>query len=194
MKSPANRTLIYLLLALFAFNTACKKEPAITDNDEEILSQTDYPEIIFQFEFINEGANNQHYGFFVAPAGRILHYENPSGWQHLQQETISATALKKNLDKSTEQSNRVDAAVWSDMESTAKKINGQRLEEPKTMLTDAGEEIYAVLILKKNSSVYERLILLNRGNHFRKNTGPHAKPLYDWLLTLNNGGIFKEQQ
>lgn len=161
-----------------------------TDEDYSVFMNQ---EVVFQFEYINHAWGKQHRGFFVLNDGSIYKYDNPEGWVFpSQKNNISTDDFNNNLSKATEKVGTVNANKMLEMKALINKFDKENLTEMESVMADAGAESYS-FYLKSGSQDYQNYLLLMRGDNFQKNSDKDAEQLADWLIQLNDGGIFNEE-
>lgn len=124
--------------------------------------------------------------------GSIYKYDNPEDWISQEHNLISVTDFNNNLSKATEKIGTVNANKMIEMKSLISKFDKERLTEMRSVMADAGAERYSFYLKNGSKEEYRNYLLLIRGDIFQKNPDKDAEQLADWLIQLNDGGIFNE--
>ena len=179
MKILKNFVILVILLGAFA----CKED------QEYFFTQSD--EIVFQFEYTNYAWGAQHYGFFITPDGSKYTYNNPEGWIFDEEGEIKNEDFLTDLALCTEEGT-VDTDELNRMKALVLKVDESQLSKSENTMYDAGSENYSFYIRDEIKGTYRRITLLNRGDYFQKNSDDDAEEIANWLIELNNGGIFSD--
>jgi len=162
---------------------------ACTESNEEFFSATD--EIVFQFEYINYAWGKQHRGFLITSDGTKYSYNNPENWVFQENNQIKAEDFLNNLSACTNDG-KVDVSELNRMKALVLKVDENQLTEPKNTMYDAGSESYSFYIKDAIKGTYRQITLLNRGDWSQENKDNDAQEIANWLVGLNNGGVFKD--
>ncbi len=178
------KTLKKLIFATFLFGIfACQ------ESDEAFFSATD--EIVFQFEYINYAWGKQHRGFVITSDGTKYSYNNPETWVFPENDNVKAEDFLNNLSSCTNDG-KVDISKLNRMKALVLKVDENQLTKPKNTMFDAGSESYSFYVKDAVNGTYRRIILLNRGDWSQENEDKDAQEIANWLIELNDGGIFKD--
>lgn len=175
------KRLLICTLLLSAF--ACSK------NDEIFFSAND--EIVFQFEYLNYAWGKQHRGFYITANGTKYSYDNLESWIFPEESLIKAVDFGTNLSVCTNDGT-VDLSKLNRMKTLVLSVDEKQLTKAKNEMYDAGSESYSFYVKDAAKGVYRQITLLNRGDWYQENSDKDAQEIANWLIELNNGGIFKE--
>lgn len=174
---------LLFVFTLFFSAFSCQK------TDDVFFAATD--EIVFQFEYINYAWGKQHYGFFITSDGTKYSYNNPENWIFQEDSQIKADDFLINLASCTNEG-KIDLTELNRMKTLVLKVDETQLSKSRNTMYDAGNENYSFYVKDSAKGTFRQITLLNRGDFFQKNSDEDAVEIADWLLQLNNGGIFKD--
>ena len=179
MKNINRLLALTLLLSVFA----CQK------SEEEFFSAND--EIVFQYENINYAWGKQHRGFIITTDGTKYSYDNPENWIFPEESQLKAEDFINNLSVCTNDGT-VDKAKLNRMKTLVLKVDENQLSKSQNKMYDAGSENYSFYVKDSAKDIYRQILLLNRGDWYQENKDNDAQEIANWLIELNNGGIFKD--
>ena len=159
------------------------------ETDDVFFPATD--EIVFQSEYINYAWGKQHYGFIITSDGTKYSYDNPDNWIFPEDSQIKAEDFAANLVSCTNEG-KVDLTKFNRMKTLVLKVDETKLSKGQNVMADAGSENYSFHVKDANKGTYRHITLVTRGDWFQENTDDDAKEIANWLIQLNNGGIFKD--
>lgn len=174
------RLLFVLALLIGAFSCRETEDVFFSVNDE----------IAFQFEYTNYAWGKQHYGFIITSDGTKYSFNNPENWISPENSIIKAEDLLTNLATCTNEG-KVDLTELNRMKNLVLKVDETQLTKSQNTMYDAGSENYSFYVKDSAKGTFRQVTLLNRGDYFQKNADEDAQEIAEWLIQLNNGGIFK---
>ncbi|WP_430974370.1 hypothetical protein [Sunxiuqinia rutila] len=180
-----NKVKLLLLLFPFLFAASCTEEE-VPDNPEDFT-------IYFQFDHVNHAWGYQHRGFIIDQQGTLYDYNQPENWIWPENDLIKIEDFESNLLQATARDTLLNENTLQKMEQLALKARQGRLSEGKSVMADAGAEIYAIYLAKKDSPILTRYLLQQRGDWYQKNTSPASDILTEWLIEVRGESGFPEE-
>lgn len=175
---------IWTILLMATFIIACEKE------DEMRLQ--DFDQVVFQAEFVNFAWGRVQKGFFITSDGTMYTYDKPEKWIFPDNGFIKQQDMKNNLGKCTK-SGTVNLETLNRMKALILNVDENKLSEIKAVMADAGSEKYSFFIQNPSNNELHENILLRRGDFYQENSDEDAKIITDWLIELNQGGVFSDK-
>lgn len=180
-----NKVKLLLLLFPFLLAASCTEE-------EEPDTPDEYT-IYFQFDHVNHAWVYQHQGFIIDQQGTLYDYAQPENWIWPENDQIKAEDFESNLLQATARDTLLNENTIRKMEQLALRARQGRLRDGKSVMADAGAEIYAIYLAPKDSPVLTRYLLQQRGDWYQKNTSPASDILTEWLIEVRGEAGFPEE-
>ncbi|MGQ7868312.1 hypothetical protein [Sunxiuqinia sp. sy24] len=180
-----NKIKLLLLIFPFLLAASCTEEEELT-NPEEFT-------IYFQFEYVNHAWTYQHQGFIIDQHGNSYDYHQPENWIWPENNQISLEDFENNLSQTESRLDLLDGSDIKRMELLALRARQGKLTEGKSVMADAGAEIYAIYLAKKDSPSLTRYLLQQRGDWYQKNTSSASDEIVEWLIGIRGEAGYTEE-
>ncbi|MGQ8335942.1 hypothetical protein ACUNWD_05275 [Sunxiuqinia sp. A32] len=173
-----------LLLGIMLVVGMCSDSEEFTLEDKTIY---------FQYEYVNNAWGYQHNGFIVDQDGNIYEYDQPENWNFAENNKISKADFEANLSKAELSSSSLTETELENMQELALKASTGNLTELKSVMADAGADVYAVYIADTNDNYLTYKLLQMRGDNYQKNTTNAADEITDWLIGIRGEPGFSDE-
>ena len=180
-----NKTNSLLLVIAVLFAASCTK------NHEDVLLQNET--IYFQYEYVNYAWSYQHHGFIIDQQGNIYDYDQPENWTWTEHNQISATDFESNLSQAEVRLSQLSGSDLTRMKVMALQAKQGELTEHKTVMADAGAEIYAIYMAQEGEQTLTKYLLQQRGDLYQKNKSSASDEITEWLIGIRGEEGFSDQ-
>jgi hypothetical protein len=178
-----NKFKILLLVFPFLISAACIHDDVAVDDDIVVF---------FQFEYVNHAWGFQHNGFIIDQQGNVYDYEKPDDWVWPENNEISTSAFESNLSKAEGRLAQLDGSDIKEMTKLAKQARYGDLTEQKSVMADAGAEVYAIYTATVGDNILTRHLLQQRGDVYQKNKTSASDEITEWLIDFRGTDGFPD--
>lgn len=172
------RTLLKSLVLLQSVAwTGCREE----------ISFLDEQKVFFEYTASNSAWLKQHGGFMIDAEGRVLRYNNPSGWISADS-NLSRQQMEENLSKTTDTGKMILGSDLEKYKGLATKINANKLSEKKEVGNDQGGMAFYTYRYHDKKSIYIPILLSQYGDIRISSEDKAAIEITAWLKDLISKG------
>lgn len=178
MTQIKTKTYILVLTGLLFFGLWGCKTTSEFWNDPNFLKQ----KIIFDVEYQNYAWVDTHYGQYIDNEGNIYEYNLiGQNWRHPLDHYYftEQELLKKFNDK--QKIGSIDVETLYQKYKQLESLSNSDLSERQDLCYDFGSVVSSAYKFDPQSSIYERIILLECGDSFRMNSSAIAQSITQWL-------------
>ena len=175
MRTLLNKILlIFLVLSVFA---GCKKNINISENQL----------ILFQYEYLNNAWDHQHYGYFIDNEGNLLTYNNPEDWNFPDNDfVIDQDQLFENLSKCSISEMTIPGDELEKFSKYIENIAASKVTALKNVGVDMGSHTYTCYQFDEGSLTYKSYLIKMEGDNTCENLNFFSKKVVSWMKEIND--------
>ncbi len=157
-------------------NSGCRKSYSL--NEEQ--------SIFFHYEYIKDGQNTAHNGFYIDNEGSVLSYSDPEDWNfHDESLSISKEDLAENLSRCFHSGFMVPDKVLSRYSGYIPNIASSKITAVRNTGTDKGTIRFICYQYDKYSDCYHGTLIRTEGDFTQENLNFYSKKIISWLKDIS---------
>lgn len=161
---------------IFLIASGCRKNYILSDEQE----------ILFQYEYQNQSLEPRQSGYFIDKDGNLLTYDNPTEWNHPDNDLIICEEkLLENLDKCTLSDKSV---LPSELEKFARhipNISSSKVSALRNTGADKGSHTFICYKFDETFKVYKGYLIKMEGDYTCENLNFYSKKIVSWMKDIN---------
>ena len=173
---------IFIIISSVLLFAGCKKNYVISERQR----------ILFQYEYVNDTGENQHYGFIIDNGGNVLSYNNPLEWNFPDNDlNITDNQVDENIARCINSGKRIPVEELLKFSNAIENIASSKVTAIKNNGTDAGKTVFICYQFSESTGTYKGSLIKMEGDNNCENLNYYSKKVTSWMREIGDSIFIK---